>query len=66
MAISELGKPCEKSPYRDNNRAGVIPRPVERSLHLYSPPAAGHKCPKCGKVCKTALALNGHMRSHRE
>lgn len=23
-----------------------------------------HVCPECGKVCKTPLALNGHMRSH--
>jgi len=25
----------------------------------------GFKCPTCGKVCKTKLALSGHMRMHK-
>lgn len=28
------------------------------------PTAEGHECPECGKVCKNAFALQGHMRSH--
>jgi len=30
------------------------------------PDAGVHLCPICYKPCKTELALNGHMRSHKE
>jgi len=28
-------------------------------------PEAEHKCPVCGKVCKSAWSLSGHRRSHK-
>jgi len=41
----------------------------ELSNSLYVPPeevVLRHVCPDCGKVCKNALGLTGHMKTHKK
>lgn len=44
--------------------AGNVSSVAEKSVVGDPGEPAGHICAVCGKSCKTALALMGHMRSH--
>ena len=47
------------------NKKLYIPKNICEAITITQVIAAGYKCDICGKICKAAIGLAGHKRSHK-